>query len=101
MSDASEREDLEQLMLHPGWLRYRAYVESQWGADACIQKIDTALSTLERGDQQAANETVTQIRARAREAQRLLMWPRERVNTLMAMESQRKQEPTYSRRGTL
>ena len=45
-------------------------VDADYGPTACLQQIDAALGTVARGDRDAAEDTVTQIRARARAAQR-------------------------------
>jgi hypothetical protein len=83
-SDDSEREDLQALLASAGFARMRAFVEQSWGAEACIAKIDTALTNLRPGDEDGERMTVLQIRAASRQIQGLMRWPQERLNALTA-----------------
>ena len=80
--DINELEALHALVNSDGWTVFRAHVSREHGPDACIQQIDTALATVARGDRDAADETVTQIRARAKAAQALASWPEQRIKYL-------------------
>ena len=41
MSD-TEHEDLQNLLTHPGWLRWLEFWRTEWGATAYAQKVDLA-----------------------------------------------------------
>ena len=80
--DINELEALHTLVQSDGWTVFKAHVDREYGPEACIRQIDTALATVERGDRDAAEETVTQIRARAKAAQALASWPEQRIKYL-------------------
>lgn len=81
-SDTPELEELQQFVASPGFERFKAHVESEWGADAQVRKIDGALRELKPGDFDAEYMTVSQIRAAALRIQALVRWPSERIAQL-------------------
>jgi hypothetical protein len=103
MSEPTEREDLEQLVTSPGWLRFRQHVENEWGSDGCIRQIDKAISGVAVNDEAAARESVIQIRTIARVIRAIVEWPNTRAKMLTETERQRRTEYSQplSRRGTL
>lgn len=82
--DTREIEDLAQLVKSPGFARFALHVEQEWGAEACIRKIDRVLQELRPGDEDGERSTVLQIRAAARQIQALVSWPEQRIAMLKA-----------------
>lgn len=80
--DTGEAAALTELVKSEGWKRFLNYIDTEWGSEACIQKIDRALATAEAGNSEAQHETVLQIRAAARQIQRLTAWPDEQIKRL-------------------
>jgi hypothetical protein len=82
-----EREDLEALVQSPGWARFIAHLNDEWGAAAYARKIEQAVSSIpasaQAGDQ--ARETVFQITAVRFALQNLSKWPLERVQRVREM----------------
>jgi len=91
-----EREDLEGLLAHPGWTLFRAHVGQEWGPEAYRLKVGQAIGLLPAGGDapERAATTVLQIEAAAREVERLMDWPRQRVQAL-----ERQQAPAVTRAG--
>lgn len=77
--DLNEREALKALIESDGWKLFSAAVNEQWGPNAQIAQIDRALSQVERGNQEAVQDTVQQIRASARAALATLEYPSMRL----------------------
>lgn len=80
--DVSELDALSALIESDGWALFLTYVEAAHGDTASTRQIDTALGSVERGDHEAARDTVQQIRTAARAVQRVTSWPTERVKQL-------------------
>lgn len=80
--DTPELDALSTLVSSDGWRMFCEHVERNHGSAACIQQIDLALAAVGRGDRDAADETVTQIRARSKAATALVTWPKERIAQL-------------------
>jgi hypothetical protein len=80
----TELEALIALLQSPGWRLFSEHVKAEHGAERCIAQIDAALSTVQRGDDAAARDTVAQIRSASRAALLLASWPLERVKALRA-----------------
>lgn len=80
--DVNEREALAALIESDGWALFLKAVDARHGDPASVREIDTALKAVERGDQAAIQDTVQQIRARARAVQAMVTWPRERLAAL-------------------
>jgi hypothetical protein len=102
MSEPTEREDLEQLLTSPGWLRFTDYAKREWGPVGYGRKLKQAVSQAIEHKQDAA-VAVQRVDAVNDEINALLSYPNHRINELLALEAQRKQaqEPPLSRRGTL
>lgn len=100
MSEPTEREDLEQLLTSPGWLRVTERAKKEWGPVGYGVKLKQAVlhATLSKED---AAEAVRRVDAASDAMNAFLSWPQTRIHELMALEAQRKQEPSLSRRGTL
>lgn len=80
--DAIELEELKQLVRAPGFARLLAFKDREWGSEACLSKIDRALTELQPGDEDGERMTVLQIRAAAKRIDALLRWPEERIGML-------------------
>jgi hypothetical protein len=89
--DINERESLKALIESDGWTLFSASVNQQWGPNAQIAMIDRALDSVPRGDHEAAQDTVQQIRASARAALATLEYPSMRLAQLRA-----KDEPKWT-----
>lgn len=102
MSEPQEREDLEQLVSSPGWLRFLAYVKDQWGAVAYGRRLKQAVLDA-RSRHESAETAIMRVDSANDEVNKMLSWPGERVRDLTALETRRTQEqtPMVSRRGTL
>lgn len=77
--DINEREALTALLESDGWALFVQAVEATHGDAASVRRIDTALQAVDRGDAAAIQDTVQQIRARARAVQAMMRWPQERL----------------------
>lgn len=75
---ARELEELEELLADPGWLRFIAFVEAQWGPGAYRQRVQQAIQ------HQDSHVEVVKVDAEARAVERAVGWPRERVRALRA-----------------
>jgi LDH2 family malate/lactate/ureidoglycolate dehydrogenase len=82
--DVNELEALSALLASDGWALFLAAVEQTHGDTACMQQIDNALKAVDRGDHEAVQDTVQQIRARAKAVQAMVRVPGERVKQLKA-----------------
>lgn len=82
--DVNELEALQALVQSDGWQIFLAQVNANHGDGACVRAIDGALGAVGRGDHEAVQDTVQQIRAAAKAAQRMAGWPAERVKQLKA-----------------
>lgn len=89
-ADVNELDALKALIASDGWQLYQQAIRGAWGAEACMRQIDQALAGLPRGDQDAVNDTVQQIRASARAVQAMATWPESRVQTLQAQKPKAK-----------
>lgn len=69
-------------MASDGFRYFEALVDRHYGAEPTLQKINLALETVERGNQEAVTDTVQQIQAARREVQRMLRLPAERIAEL-------------------
>jgi hypothetical protein len=76
-----EREDLEALVQSPGWARFIAHLNDEWGAAAYARKIEQAVASIpssaHAGEQ--ARETVFQITGIRKAMQTITKWPLERL----------------------
>ena len=91
----SEREDLEGLLLHPGYLRFAAYARKHWGDEI------TALLRTAVNDTNDANalQKMRQIIVAKDAIDRLLAWPEERIAALIAQKQTAATSTTMSRGG--
>jgi hypothetical protein len=102
MSEPTEREDLEQLLVSAGWLRLLDHIKTQWGSAAFARRIKHAITdAMEKHEDPA--QAALRVNAQHDAINALLLYPQERVSMLLGHEAVRKkeQEPTMSRRGTL
>ena len=82
--DINRLEALSAMLASDGWAVFTEAADAMHGDAACVQQIDAELKTVDRGDLDAARDTVVQIRARARAVQAMLRWPEEQVKALKA-----------------
>lgn len=68
-SEAAAWRDLVQ---SPGWALARRLADEMHGPAAQLQQMDAALATVGRGDRDAADDTVVQIRARSLAVEKFL-----------------------------
>lgn len=81
---------LKELVQSDGWKLFADYIDSAWGSTACLEKIDSALKDVDRGDDNAERSTVAQIRVAARQIQALKEWPKLRIAQLTQSEKTRR-----------
>ena len=96
--EPNEREDLDQFLTHPGWLRFQAYVKTEWGSVAFARKLkEAAVGTTD------AAQAVLRVNAAHDAVNELMLWPAMRLKVLVSAEETRKREkePPLSRRGSL
>ena len=91
MSD-QELDDLESLLIDPGWRRYMAYAEQHWGDAAVVGRLETAVGQ-QLGNEVEAREHTQAILAAKRHIRALLAWPSQRVKELKAREVRAEKEP--------
>jgi hypothetical protein len=84
--DVNELEALTSLLESDGWIIFLDAVDRAHGDRASVQQIDTALKAVDRGDAAAIQDTVQQIRARARAVQAMVAYPKERIAALRKKE---------------
>lgn len=101
MSEPTDREDLEQLVTSPGWLRLMAFAKKQWGPEGYGVRVKQAIAHAIAQKDDIAH-AVQRVDAANDEINRLLSWPQERIRELLAQEQVRKQQldPPLSRRGS-
>jgi hypothetical protein len=102
MSEPTEREDFEELMKAPGWLRFAEYCRKQWGPVGYGQRIKRAVTQAIQ-DKTDPGHAVACVDAANNAVNEVLTYPQQRVNQLLAMEAdvKREQQPPLSRRGNL
>lgn len=90
----------KELVQSEGWrLFVTELVEPEWGAEACLRKIDDALSTVAPGEDE--HLTVLQIRAAARQIHKLVQAPADIVARATGQAQKPSRIPFASlRRGT-
>ena len=99
---STEKEDLEALQTHPGWLRLANYQRDYWSAQLSDL---VAQAANDRDDAQALNK-LRQCVAAKRATENLIAWPKERLSAMErgngAHPVQSATEfPVMNRRGTL
>lgn len=82
--DVNELDALQTLLASDGWQLFVTMADAAHGDAASVRQIDQALGRVDRGDSEAQQDTVTQIRAASRAVQRLLSAPKERIAHLKA-----------------
>jgi len=93
MSD--EREDLDTLLTHPGWLRVVQYAQQRW-----TEEISTHLSAaVSDRDDAIALQKMRQVIAAKSAVEQLVAYPKERLRTLTEAQAQRAQVPSLTRGG--
>jgi hypothetical protein len=93
MSD--EHEDLANLVTHPGWLRWREYVRTQWGARAYAERLDAAAAG------EDAAEAIRITRGKKDAVMAVVDWPESRLKYLEHQQAAAQEPVGYSRRGPL
>lgn len=83
-SENLELEELEALLASPGWARFNAYVEKEYGAVGYRQKAQKVLTGVSIEKQSEAATLLLQLESSTREIERLMAWVRERVSKLRA-----------------
>jgi hypothetical protein len=97
VTDPKELEDLEGLVLHPGWLRVKAMFDAEWGSAGA--RFEAALEKM-------ANDA---DKAKAAENMQLVIWVRKEMRGFMRsiearvseLKSRVVAEPSMSRLGVL
>jgi hypothetical protein len=82
--DVDKLEALSALVQSDGWELFLEAVEATHGDAASVRQIDAAMKGLDRGDHEAVQDTVQQIRARALAVQAMVRWPQEQINAMRA-----------------
>lgn len=100
MSEPSEREDLEQMQSSPGWLRFQQHVRKSWGPEGYGLRLKRAVTEAKAAGQDQA-DAVARVDAQSDAVNEVLSWPKERARQLANQETQRRQEPSLSRGGSL
>lgn len=95
----AERDALKAGLASEFWAVFQRLVQQEWGADATLAKIDTALQAVPRGDSEAVSDTVQQIQAARREVLKVLTLPRERLAQLEKPERPARPFETWRRGG--
>lgn len=83
----TEREDLIALLESPGWQRFRAFAQQEWGAEAYRIKVRQILSGLSTNNTGDAAGHVLQLESAARAIEQLFAWVIDRVKKLQAQEA--------------
>lgn len=80
MAENLELEELDQLVRSPGWARFRAMVDAQWGPSSewFLGELDKVLGS----DDARSTEHFRQIRAAQREIQKVLQLVPHRLELL-------------------
>jgi hypothetical protein len=96
---ASEQEDLDQFVQSAGWLRFCRHAEEEWN-DRFQQHVRTAIND---ADDVAALRKLQQVTVAKDAVERLLKWPKERLQQLDLMTGSfvDPMEQPLSRRGRL
>lgn len=68
----SERDDLDQLLAHPGWLRFIAHCREEWGSVAYARRIKAAVAVNNLQQVQVVDRVNDELNI-------LLNWPSECV----------------------
>lgn len=102
MTEPQEREELESLLMTPGWIRFASYAKEQWGPVGYGMRLKRAIAQA-REAKTDLGEAVARVDAANDAVNELLSWVQARVTQLLEHEARRKREqsPTLSRRGTL
>jgi len=87
-----EREDLNGLLTHPGWLRLQQHIQDMYGPEQMVRAYEAAANI---EDKDARFSTIAQIAQRTKAIRDILDWPAGRIKALETP----KQEPSYSRQG--
>ena len=82
---AKELEELEELLADPGWARVEAHALREWGPEAYRRRMGQLLAGLPA--ETDPRSYVLQVEASAREVERLIAWPRERVAKLRGQQA--------------
>ena len=88
-----EREDLNGLLTHPGWLRLKAHLDDLYGPEQMVRHYESAANVVDQAERLAQ---IAQITQRLRAVRDILDWPAKRIKDL---ERPIGLEPTYSRQG--
>ena len=96
MDDTAELDDLDHLTHSPGWARFVAMVEQQWGrtSDRFFEAVEKAA----KGDNPHAQDHLRQILAAQREIAAVMQMP---ANRLKLLKQPQLVTVGQSRRGTL
>lgn len=78
-----ELEDLDALIKSPGWVRFVAYVNGEWGSDGVLfQNAITAAANV--ADDPIATAKLRQVLVTQREVKKLIAWLPARIAQLRA-----------------
>lgn len=97
MSDDKEREDLESLLQHPGWLRFKNALNQEW-----MGRYDTYVDAAVNGQRDALTELLKLSAARTA-VMAATRYPETRIGQLDAAAKARALDssPPLTRRGSL
>ena len=92
-----EKQDLDNLVKHPGWQRFTAYSH-----DEITKRLDTAIENAANNTSDALVANQLRQCIAVKQAIRLLLaWPGERVKLLREADAKREAVGQMSRRGSL
>lgn len=75
---STERDDLDGLRQHPGWLRFKSHAEKYW-IEQMAQHVGLAANEV---DDTMALQKLRQVVAAQKAVQQLLCWPEERLRVV-------------------
>lgn len=94
MSDNPEREDLDALLHSPGWLRFKAWAEAEYGPLILARAAD------EPNEVEALSK-LRQARAIKGAMETMLQWPQRQIASIAASAARLEVPTNPSRRGGL
>lgn len=93
--EQTELEALTDLLSSDGWLRFQAFIEQEWGAEAYARKIDQAIVAAKNAGHSAEGD-ICEIGAAARAVRIAAQWPAKRLAEIRG--SRRKATGLFRRR---
>jgi len=94
---STEREDLDHLTGHPGWLRLKAWAESEWTKRIA----DLTAKAANQTDDLLALQQLRQVLAAQAAVQLVIGWPEDQLRRIAAQSARTETPMTPNRRGGL